>query len=390
MNGTPPPVRPETSGLSVASLILGILALCGGLTALPAIICGHLGLSRIKKSGGQIKGAGMAIAGLVTGYLALLCVAGVVLISFGAKKAIVRAEALAKVAEADSEKLYVMGDLEVPDFPERPQFESLGDGSVKVGSVTLNTGGKPGDEMTLWIYLPDGEAAKGSLKCVLNAPAGTNLLSGAGIGALDDEAYHDESLPYAEAGMAVVRYSIDGEIEDEEDEEEIEPAYKAFRDANAGVINARLAFEFVLERLPEVNPEQIFSAGHSSAGSLSLLFGAHEPRLAGCLAYAPAVSIEAHLGELIENPFAAMLYPGIKNFARRSSPKTHVDSLDIPVFLFHAEDDMMAPIEETRDFVSELKVAGKDVTFLEVEGGDHYYSMIETGMPKGIEWIKAR
>lgn len=69
---------------------------------------------------------------------------------------------------------------------------------------------------------------------------------------------------------------------------------------------------------------------------------------------------------------------------------THVESLDVPVFLFHAEDDMMAPIEETREFVSQLKASGKDVTFEEIEGGDHYGSMIETGIPKGIEWIKAR
>lgn len=390
MNQMPPPVRPQTSGLSIASLVLGILALCGGLTAIPAIICGHLGLRQIKKSGGQTNGTGLAITGLVIGYLGLVCAVGLGLFFMGAKKAVEKAEVERVRAEAASHLPFDLGSFVVPEMPERPKFEALGESGVRVASVTLKSGGEPGDGMTIWIYLPSGDAPEGSLKCILTAPAGTNLLSGSGIGELDELAYHDESLPYAEAGMAVVHYSIDGEVEDEEEEEQIEAGYKAFRDANAGVVNARLAFEFVLARLPEVNAGQIFSAGHSSAGSLSLLFGEHEPRLAGCLAYAPAVNIEDHFSELLENPFASILYPGIKNFARQSSPMTHVDSLDVPVFLFHAEDDMIAPIEETRAFVSELKASGKDVTFHEFEGGDHYDSMIEIGMPRGIEWINAR
>ncbi len=66
----PPAAAPRTSGLSIASLVCGILALPTlGLTGLPAIITGHLGLSSIKKSGGALAGRGMAIAGLVTGYL---------------------------------------------------------------------------------------------------------------------------------------------------------------------------------------------------------------------------------------------------------------------------------------------------------------------------------
>ncbi len=64
--------RPQTSGLAIASMILGILSLVmGGLTSLPAVICGHLSLSRMKKSAGAITGQGVAITGLVTGYIGL-------------------------------------------------------------------------------------------------------------------------------------------------------------------------------------------------------------------------------------------------------------------------------------------------------------------------------
>jgi len=74
---TPPPVenasRPKTSALAIWSLVLGILSLlCFTiLTAIPGVICGHKALSRIKRSNGTLTGQGLAIAGLITGYLGL-------------------------------------------------------------------------------------------------------------------------------------------------------------------------------------------------------------------------------------------------------------------------------------------------------------------------------
>jgi len=67
------PSPPKTSTLAVWSLVLGILSLaCFSIfAAIPGIICGHKALSRIKHSGGTIAGHGLAIAGLVTGYIGL-------------------------------------------------------------------------------------------------------------------------------------------------------------------------------------------------------------------------------------------------------------------------------------------------------------------------------
>lgn len=62
----------KTSGAAVGSLICGILGLFLLLPSLPAVILGHLSLSSIKKSAGTLKGRGMAIAGLITGYCAML------------------------------------------------------------------------------------------------------------------------------------------------------------------------------------------------------------------------------------------------------------------------------------------------------------------------------
>lgn len=64
---------PETSPLAIASLVLGLLSLlgCMFLTAVPGAICGHMALSKIRRSQGYITGEGIAIAGLVTSYCAL-------------------------------------------------------------------------------------------------------------------------------------------------------------------------------------------------------------------------------------------------------------------------------------------------------------------------------
>ena len=61
----------KTSVLSVCSLVLGILSLLcfGFLAGIPAIICGHMGRSKIKQSRGTLSGDGMALAGLILGYI---------------------------------------------------------------------------------------------------------------------------------------------------------------------------------------------------------------------------------------------------------------------------------------------------------------------------------
>lgn len=64
-----------TSGAAVAALIFGIISALGGfcLLGIPcvvAVLCGHIGLADTKE--GIKSGRGMAIAGLILGYLCLI------------------------------------------------------------------------------------------------------------------------------------------------------------------------------------------------------------------------------------------------------------------------------------------------------------------------------
>jgi hypothetical protein len=70
---TGPVVTTRTEGLAVWSFVLSLIGLwCCFLVVLeiPAVICGHLALSRIRRTP-QLGGRGLAIAGLIIGYVGL-------------------------------------------------------------------------------------------------------------------------------------------------------------------------------------------------------------------------------------------------------------------------------------------------------------------------------
>ncbi len=66
----------KTSGLAIASLVLGILSFftCF-ITAVPAVILGVVGLLKINRSAGQLKGTGLAVAGMALPVVALPIIA---------------------------------------------------------------------------------------------------------------------------------------------------------------------------------------------------------------------------------------------------------------------------------------------------------------------------
>ncbi len=88
-----PPVS-RTSSLAVVSLVFGILAWCllPFVGAIVAVVCGHLARSEIRRTSvdAPMDGDGMAIAGLVLGYvhlllwiIALLVILGVLFLGAG-------------------------------------------------------------------------------------------------------------------------------------------------------------------------------------------------------------------------------------------------------------------------------------------------------------------
>jgi type IV pilus assembly protein PilA len=92
-------VPAETSGKALASLICGLFLFAFPMSIL-AIIFGHLSLSEIRKSAGRIKGEGLAIAGLVLGYLGLVAIPFILIMAAIAIPNLLRARTAANEASA--------------------------------------------------------------------------------------------------------------------------------------------------------------------------------------------------------------------------------------------------------------------------------------------------
>ena len=84
----------KTSGMAIASLVCGILALCIAVPGLLGVIFGILAIRQINRSGGAIGGKGLAIGGLVTSAIGVLIV-GVLVLGSMLLPALARAKAKA-------------------------------------------------------------------------------------------------------------------------------------------------------------------------------------------------------------------------------------------------------------------------------------------------------
>ncbi len=275
-------------------------------------------------------------------------------------------------------------------------FPSLGDGVKVQGGVSyfVDTSNEitrklgPGEAMQFKVLLPEGDHAENPLPCVLIAPAGTTLAEGQKIKRESDELGMKEFL---DAGMAVVCYSLDGDPGNSEDRgrrmQNMSDAYQAFKKAEAGLVNARLAVDFALQKLP-VDPQRIYCAGHSSAATMALLLASHDERISGCLAFAPVPDVEAKFAAALQEPQIESIFPEFGKFVRTSSPKQYAADLSCPLFVFHARDDGIAPFSLTQKYVEEVKKQNSRVKFISVDTGGHAVSVYQHGLKQGVEWLK--
>jgi hypothetical protein len=168
----PQNLPPQTSGLAIASLICGLLCI-----PLVSVVLGHIARGQINKSQGRISGAGMALAGLILGYVNLAAtVVGIFIAtlaivnlgeSFGAGK-----EGAARIWVNGTGKSYVeLYFLKTRDYPDRLddllESNRVGESPLVTHSQMLfDPWGKqyqyeyPGEKnpngFDLWTTTPDG------------------------------------------------------------------------------------------------------------------------------------------------------------------------------------------------------------------------------------------
>lgn len=290
-------------------------------------------------------------------------------------------------ASAAASEPYQVSSIPAPVMPELGDWEPLDDLAgaklyhVEWGPEQNMIPSKPGVGGHMYVLLPPGNHAQASIPCLLVAPAGTNLLTGANTGP-----FFESHLPYLRAGFAIMDYELDGAPDYETEPGE---ATRAFIDSQAGLVNSRNVIDFVLQKMPMVNPKQIFAVGHSSGGTHVLLLGEHDKRLAGVVAYAAVCKVPERIPA-----FMARMVAGndarIGDFLTQSSPHTHAARMNCPVLLCHAEDDTNVPVSDSREMHALLQAAGKRSELIITPTGDHYQEMLDQCVPKGIQWLQQR
>ncbi len=240
--------------------------------------------------------------------------------------------------------------------------------------------------MTVWIYLPEGPHEPRSLPCVVIAPAGSVIITGMDLGDGD----RAEHFPYIAAGYAVLAYSLDGHVENLKDTSDprLGRACAQFAAARAGLANAKAAIDYLLKNAPEIDPERLYAAGHSSAGTTALLLAENEPRIKACSAFAPRSNTENNFNAAARFLIRQAI-PPVDEIFTAYNPSKHVQEVKCPVLLFQARDDEVVTVSETEAFAAALQSANKDVTVELVPSGGHYDAMVHEGIARAIAFFAA-
>ena len=234
----------------------------------------------------------------------------------------------------------------------------------------------------VWLYHPEAPSSK-KLTTVLVAPAGSSMYHGMPL-VKEDEAEH---IPYARAGMVVIAYETSGQIKNGTSNSSIKSAFSKFVRSKGGVLDAANALKAATGRFSFIDTDSIYSVGHSSAGTLALQVAQNSNSIKGCIAYAPVINLgPTHIFLLQAAPETGKLF---LKYQQELAPSGHIDKLTSPVLIFQAADDRIVSAGDTERFVQSLSDYLKAHDFEKIDTGGHYQSMIDVGIPRAIEWIRA-
>ena len=149
------------------------------------------------------------------------------------------------------------------------------------------------------------------------------------------------------------------------------------------------ALKFVIAK-GMVDPERVCILGASYGGYSALAGGAFTPDLYQCVVSINGIGDLKDFRNWVRNrsgrSSASVAYWETQiggeeysdEIAESRSPARHAYNFRAPVLLIHAEDDEIVDIHQSEDMEKALERADKQVTFVELEGDDHWLSNGET------------
>ena len=124
------------------------------------------------------------------------------------------------------------------------------------------------------------------------------------------------------------------------------------------------------------DPDNICIMGASYGGYAALQNSARGGVDYKCaVAFAPISNISALMHHLRNiNGFQAYLeYVDSDEWTfEEASPSSNIDKINIPVLVMHGSNDLSVTVMQSRSFYKSMKEAGKDIRYVEFEGGGHF------------------
>jgi dienelactone hydrolase len=241
----------------------------------------------------------------------------------------------------------------------------------------------------LVVFLPT-HPAKPKLPCIFVAPSATAPLYGQTI---DEETMvYGNYINYAKAGYAVVAHDVDGYIDEvghisDPPSAMVIDSLKAFKASDAGVLNAKLAIDYAVARIPQIDPNAMYVAGTGSGGTIALMVAATDPRIKAAIAYSPITNLPGKHAALVETISKSV--PGYKEFIDRSSPHNQIDKMKKPLFVFHNDRSTETSLADTTSFVESVQKNNSLVSFTHgqdqnLTNGDYL------SIKQAIEWLNTQ
>lgn len=135
--------------------------------------------------------------------------------------------------------------------------------------------------------------------------------------------------------------------------------------------------EEFLKAHPFVDPERVGCIGASYGGFMTMLLSTKTDRFAAAVAHAGISSLASYWGEgywgfLYSATATADSFPwNRKDIYVEQSPLFRADQNRVPILLTHGAADTNVPVGESDAFYIALKLLGKDVEYLQIEGQNH-------------------
>jgi len=141
------------------------------------------------------------------------------------------------------------------------------------------------------------------------------------------------------------------------------------------VIESTKAF---LAKYPSANPEQVGCIGASYGGFLTEYVITQTDIFAGAASHAGISSISSYWGEglwgyVYGARALANAYPWQdKELYVEQSALFHADKINTPLLLVHGDSDTNVPVGESDQLFTALKVLGREVEYVQIQGQDHH------------------